>query len=94
MLVLRRAAEKARHDALEQLNEKLLRVLGGEKKLLAPLVAPGPKLAEQVRTLLQKIKDYEEGAFAPLSQHPVVAALAMPFGGAGILTLLDFLAAR
>ena len=50
--------------------------------------------AEQIRTLLQKIKDYEEGAFAPLSQHPVVAALAMPFGGAGILTLLDFLAAR
>ena len=115
VLVLRRAAEKARHDALERLNEKLLRVLGGEKKLLAAPLAPDqvesshsatepsgrrsaekdePKLAEQIRTLLQKIKDYEEGAFAPLSQHPVVAALAMPFGGAGILALLDFLAAR
>ena len=74
VLVLRRAAEKARHDALERLNEKLLRVLGGEKKLLAAPLAPDqvesshsatepsgrrsaekdePKLAEQIRTLLQ-----------------------------------------
>src|SRR5262249_36938841 len=113
VLGLRRATEKARHDALERLNEKLLRVLGGERKLLEPESEPGqakpsdptvnasapksagkddPKLADQIRALIQNIKDYEEGAFAPLSQHPVVAALAMPFGGAGILALLDFIA--
>jgi hypothetical protein len=48
--------------------------------------------AEQLRLLIRRIETNDEGAFAPLSQQPLVGALLMPFGGAGILALLEYLA--
>jgi hypothetical protein len=57
-----------------------------------PSVRGSPKLADQLRVLIRSIEDCEEGAFCPLARQPVIGALAMPFGGAGILGLLDVLA--
>jgi hypothetical protein len=48
-------------------------------------------LPEQIRLLIHEIESYDEGAFVPLSKHPVIGALAIPFGGAGILAVLDYL---
>ena len=48
--------------------------------------------AERIKQLIEEIKANETGAFAPLAQHPVLRVLALPFGSAGLLGGLDFLA--
>ena len=81
---LRRTAEKARRIELERLQQKLVSAHGkGEKKR-----------AKQIELTIDEIDAIEEGAFAPLSKHPIIGALLMPLGGAGVLTLLNFLAGR
>jgi len=82
VITLRNSAEKARKQAIRQLKEKLIVVqaAGDENK------------AKPITYTLAEIAAIEGGAFAPFSQHPVLKALAMPFGGAGLLTLLDYLA--
>ena len=50
--------------------------------------------AEQIRLVIRLIENNEEGAFAPLSNQPVIGALAMPFGGASIMAVLEHLASR
>src|SRR5688500_1830547 len=37
--------------------------------------------AEQVDVIIDQIKAIRHGAFAPLSQHPIVAAVLIPTGG-------------
>jgi hypothetical protein len=80
---LRRAAEVSRHIALDRMKDKLSRALGANAD---------EKTLEQIRQVIQEIKENEEGAFAPISKHPIIAAVIMPFGGAGILALLEYLA--
>lgn len=85
-LHLRREAEHARRRALHRLNERLSREL-------AP--APdgkGKSRVEQIRLVIRLIENNEEGAFAPLSNQPVIGALAMPFGGASIMAAIEFFA--
>ncbi len=81
---LRRQAEMARETACERLKGKLLRLLGGAEE--------GP--TEQVRVLIDEIENCDEGAFAPVSQQPIVKALLLPFGGAGVTSLLSYLASQ
>jgi len=45
-------------------------------------------------TQCKKIESCEEGAFAPVTRQPVVRALLMPFGGAGLVALLQYLASK
>ena len=102
--LIRRSAEQVRQEAIVKLKQKLLKVLGGERKLPAgenredkenakePDKDPkNSNLPEQIRLLIQGVESFEEGAFVPLSKHPVIGALAIPFGGAGILAVLDYL---
>jgi hypothetical protein len=43
------------------------------------------KLMREVATNLDK------GAFAPLGEQPIIRALILPFGGAGAMSLLEYL---
>ena len=78
---LRRAAENAREALLDKLNAKLLS-------------RENHGLSDQLRLMIRLVKSCQEGAFAPVTQQPVIRALLMPFGGAGILTLLNYLGTK
>lgn len=81
--VLRRSAERARGTAVQRLNRQM-----------AGTLAENPAGADQVRQIefvLKEVKSTQQGAFAPFSQHPVLQALLIPFGGVGGLYLFDFL---
>lgn len=85
-LTLRKAAETARLRAIDRLRLKLLKEYAkGDKKI------DGPR-ALQIKHIIEDIENITEGAFAPLSNHPVLAALALPFGGMGTLILLEMFA--
>lgn len=55
-------------------------------------VQSGGRPADQIGLLIKEIQSLEEGAFAPLSRQPIFQAILMPFGGAGVLALLNYLA--
>ena len=81
---LRRSAENAREALLKKLQLKLLAALG----------RPQDGLGQQLQLLIQQVESCQEGAFAPITQQPVIKALLMPFGGAGVLGLLNYLAGK
>ena len=89
-LYLRRAAEKARAKALGTMQETLSRIAAGN--VAAGWRAEPEALREQIKMLIDEIQHTRQGAFVSLSRHPVVGAIFMPFGGAGILALLEYLA--
>jgi hypothetical protein len=49
------------------------------------------KVSDRVELLLNEVNGLQSGPFAPLAKHPIVGALAMPFGGVGGLYLIDYL---
>jgi len=58
----------------------------------ASVIKPDP--AAQIRLLISRIEQMNDGAFAPLARRPVVKAMLMPFGGFGLVTLIEFLVLR
>ena len=54
-----------------------------------------PKAAarrERLTILAARVQNLRRGVFAPWSQRSAVRAILVPFGGAGAIALLDFLA--
>ncbi|HEY0456788.1 MAG TPA: hypothetical protein VGE41_10465 [Verrucomicrobiae bacterium] len=101
--VLRKSAEEAREKALRQLRCKLIQVLGGEqheqdysdRKLSFDASDVGIRpfltgIPGQLRQIQVELESYAVGAFAPLSRNPLIHALIMPFGGAGLLAILEY----
>jgi hypothetical protein len=84
VLSLRKAAEEARKVFLRRLNAKLLKAIGDKEK----------EGADQIRELIKDVESCDEGAFAPVTQQPVIRAIMMPFGGAGLVTLLNYVATK
>jgi len=81
--MLRRAAEDARQRALKNLNDILIaRTAEGDAK---------GAVAETARETIAMIKAEERGAFAAISRHPLIGALLLPSGGAGIWALTQYL---
>jgi hypothetical protein len=81
--LLRRAAEKARKQALKAVDDWLLQASApGAQDLPAP---------KQLELLRERIKALNEGAFAPFSQQPLLKAVLLPFATLGGTSLLDFL---
>jgi len=80
-LLLRHSAEQARALAIGRLRELLYRVYEGN-----------PQTMKDIQFVIDEIKSIREGTFAPLMQHPLVQALAVPFGGVGGVYLIDFFA--
>ncbi len=72
---LRRAAEKARQGALGRLQaarDGAATQDGTEKRVRI------------LDTVIKRIADLDEGAFAPFSQQPIIRALLFPAGGIGM----------
>jgi hypothetical protein len=82
-LMLRGAAEKARDIAIGRLTDDLSREKG----------ARNPRPSRQLVLLLDRVQNYQEGAFMPLSQQPLVKAFLWPAGSYGLTALLPFLTA-
>jgi hypothetical protein len=63
---------------------------------MAPTVAARQvALAEQIRRLsphVREVRELTDGAFAPILRLAPVRALLVPFGGAGSLAVLEYLA--
>jgi hypothetical protein len=78
---LRRAAENARKVLLKRLNSKI-RYNTGTKM---------PGLVETLQELAHEIESTQKGAFAPITQQPLIHAMLMPVGAAGLSTLLNYL---
>lgn len=79
---LRRAAEKARSTFIESLTDRLASPKGAEEDKCS---------AEQIQTIINRIASLRNGAFAPLTRHPVVRAALLPFGSIGGVAFLDYL---
>jgi hypothetical protein len=83
---LRQSAERIRRYTIEQLTKIEVRMRGGhgpdEDKSCNP---------ETVKLMREVATNLRTGAFAPLSEQPIVRALILPFGGAGALSILEYL---
>ena len=81
-LQLRRAADRARADAIRRLRERLVR----------SNAAGDQNTARGIEELIDIVRNEKEGAFSLLSQHPFVAAILLPSGGIGLWALLEYIA--
>ena len=57
-----------------------------------PFLMTSPVSAEQIKILMERIRNTREGAFAPFAQQPALQALLLPFGGYGSVQLIEYLA--
>jgi len=80
--ILRRSAERTRAIALDRLRQ-------GRVRCLAANDDRGVRLSDR---LLGEIESIQRGAFAPLTQQPVMRAFLVPLGGIGTAAFLEFLA--
>jgi len=82
-VALKLSAEKLRADALARMRADLLWLggAGGGRE----------KLAEPLKQLIASVEGNDTGAFAPLLEQPLVAALMVPLGSAGGVQLFDHL---
>ena len=49
------------------------------------------KMTERLKVIIEDIKNIKAGPFLPIARHPIISAIAMPFGGVGGLYLIDYL---
>ena len=82
--VLRRSAEQARATTIRRLTKQLAGTLAEKEE--------DRSLVSQIEFALNEVRSSRQGAFAPFSQHPVLQALLIPFGGVGGVYLFDLLA--
>lgn len=81
---LRRSAELAKREALDQLKRRL--------KDLADEPSLKRNTRGQVERMVELIEQTQEGAFLPFTRHPLFGAIALPTGGTGLVFLLEYLA--
>ncbi len=81
---LRRSAELAKREALDQLKRRL--------KGLTDEPFFKRKARGQVERMVEMIEQTQEGAFLPFTQHPLFHTIALPTGGTGLVFLLEYLA--
>jgi hypothetical protein len=77
---LRKTAEQGRQRSLQRLNDLLIAYVAGGKE----------QEAQTTREALNLIRAENRGAFAAISQHPLLGALLLPSGSAGIWALLHY----
>jgi len=79
-VVLRKEAERARTIALTKVRRRLLVIKAGGP----------PELASQLQFMLQEMADMSDGAFASLTQQPVIRALLLFVSASGFVFLEYF----
>jgi hypothetical protein len=77
---LRSAAERARKQVLGRLRDRYLTCVSGGKD---------PQRGTALKELIEEVASVRTGAFAPISQHPVLGALLLPSGGLGVWALVE-----
>ncbi len=85
---LRRTGKNARQVAIENLTKEYHKQCHEENKPDTTV----KNMAERIEALIEEIKQINSGPFAPITRHPIVTAVAMPFGGVGGLYLIDYMA--
>ena len=97
--LLRRSAESARGKAIEHYethlflqqapanDNQLQTMTGGD----AADPSRPPINVEQIKLLIERIRNNREGAFAPFAQQPALRALLIPFGGYGSVQIIEYL---
>ena len=80
-LVLRRTAEGARRGALRRLKDDRLKCRAANDKACVDFL----------NNIIKEIDELKEGAFAPISQQPVLRAILVPLGGLGTAAALELL---
>ena len=92
---LRKSAKKARNCALENLNETYSELIFKEANPLKHSRSESSncnmKMSVSLKNMIEEIESIKTGPFAPLTQHPIVSAIAVPFGGGGGLYISDVL---
>jgi hypothetical protein len=93
---LRSRAELARARTLERYGKQLLiRASAKDDTTSADRGVSGPARppasGEQIKIVMERIRDNREGAFASFAQQPALRALLLPFGGYGGVQLLQYL---
>jgi len=83
-VLLRRSAERAKQEAVDQLKRRL-------KGLSDEPVFKRAKRRE-IERMVTLIEQTQEGAFLPFTRHPLFGAIALPTGGTGLVFLLEYLA--
>jgi hypothetical protein len=81
---LRHNAERIRRYTIEQFEALEVRMLSTDYKTTTETTKDQLALMKEIAINLR------EGAFAPFSSQPIVRAILLPFGGAGLINLLDF----
>lgn len=84
-LCLRVSAERLRRHSIWRLTNDMIALRGGSDEQR--------QTAEQVDLLIEKIRTFREGAFAPYSQQPLVRALLLPLSGLGGTAVLEMMIA-
>jgi hypothetical protein len=85
-LALRHSAERIRRYTVEQLTKTEVRLRGGNG-----YEAEKPLHPDKVKLMRDVAENLRTGAFAPLTEQPIVRALMLPFGGAGAMGILQYL---
>lgn len=78
-VLLRVSAENVRKTILKRLEEELFKFTkeGNESEVTCH------------KFVIDEVRNLKNGAFAPLSQHPIFGAVLYPFGGIGFLVLIE-----
>ena len=85
-VLLRRCALAARAKVLDHYGTRLLRMLAAPKVSSTELSIS----VEQIKLLMDRIRNTREGIFAPIIEQPALRALLLPFGGFGGAQLIEY----
>ncbi len=86
---LQRSALNARGYVIDWLKAKLLFVMDADVGECDHSSPAYHKEIERLNYFINDIKTLKKGAFAPMTQNPVVVALLFPFGGVGSLVFVE-----
>ncbi|UCD50607.1 MAG: hypothetical protein JSW27_24160, partial [Phycisphaerales bacterium] len=79
---LQLCARRARAVALREMRRELHKARYGEPK--------EDEKGNRIQSMMDEVTELREGAFRPFSENPIVAALLIPSGGAGLLAVLAY----
>lgn len=83
-VLLRTSAEVFRRKAIWRLTNHIICLKSNRS-------ADGAPLAEQLEVLIQQMRAFRGGAFAPYTQQPAVRALLLPLGSFGGAALIEYM---
>jgi hypothetical protein len=91
---LRKTAQKARKQTLKKLNkmyhQQLYNEVEDNMNEKGDFGINIKNMSSRIKNVIDDIENISSGPFLPIAQHPILSAVAMPFGGMGGLYLIDY----